>query len=64
MKKLLLAMCLCMAVVMVVAPAYAEELWDYHLRGVDEGLAAGACRLLAFTSFTTPILRFPTIPWF
>jgi hypothetical protein len=42
MKKLLLAMCLCMAVVMVVAPAYAEELWDYHLRGVDEGLAAGA----------------------
>jgi hypothetical protein len=42
MKKLLLAMCVCMAVVMVVAPAYAEELWDYHLRGVDEGLAAGA----------------------
>ena len=42
MKKLLLTMCVCMAVVMVVAPAYAEELWDWHLRGVDEGLAAGA----------------------
>ena len=42
MKKLLLAMCVCMAAVMVVAPAYAIELWDWHLRGVDEGLAAGA----------------------
>ncbi|MGA2939044.1 MAG: transporter [Syntrophobacteraceae bacterium] len=42
MKKLLLAMCLSMAVVMVVAPAYATELWDWHLRGTDEGLASGA----------------------
>jgi len=42
MKKLLLAMCVCMAAVMVVAPAYAIELWDWHLRGTDEGLAAGA----------------------
>ena len=42
MKKIILAMCLSMAVVMVVTPAFAEELWDYHLRGVDEGLAAGA----------------------
>jgi hypothetical protein len=42
MKKLLLTLCVCMALVMVVAPAYAEELWDWHLRGVDEGLAAGA----------------------
>ncbi|HYA43906.1 MAG TPA: transporter [Syntrophobacteraceae bacterium] len=42
MKKFLLAICLSMAVCMVVTPAYALELWDYHLRGVDEGLAAGA----------------------
>ncbi len=31
-----------MAVVTVVTPAFAEELWDFHLRGVNEGLAAGA----------------------
>jgi len=42
MKKLLLALCLVMAVVTVVTPAFAEELWDFHLRGVNEGLAAGA----------------------
>lgn len=35
-------MCLTLAVVMMVTPAQSEELWDYHLRGVDEGLAAGA----------------------
>jgi len=35
-------MCLSMAVLMMVTPAFAEELWDFHLRGVDEGLAAGA----------------------
>jgi hypothetical protein len=27
---------------MVVVPAYATELWDPHLRGLNEGLAAGA----------------------
>jgi hypothetical protein len=42
MKKFLLAMCLAAAVLMMVTPAVAEELWDFHLRGVDEGLAAGA----------------------
>ncbi len=42
MKKLLLAICVSMAVVMMVAPAFATELWDPHLRGIDEGLAAGA----------------------
>ncbi len=42
MKKFLLVICLAMAAVMVVTPAFAEELWDFHLRGVDEGLAAGA----------------------
>ncbi len=42
MKKILFAVCLALAVVMLVTPAYAEELWDFHLRGVDEGLAAGA----------------------
>ena len=42
MKKFLLLMCLSMAAVMVVSPAYATELWDPHLAGVDIGLAAGA----------------------
>ena len=42
MKKVLLAICLSMALVMMVAPAYAMELWEPHLPGVDEGLAAGA----------------------
>ena len=42
MKKFLLALAVSMAVVMLVAPAFATELWDPHLRGVDEGLAAGA----------------------
>ncbi len=35
-------MCVSMAVVMMVAPAFATEVWDPHLRGVDTGLAAGA----------------------
>jgi hypothetical protein len=42
MKKYLLVLCLSMAALMMVTPAYSEELWDFHLRGVDEGLAAGA----------------------
>ncbi|HIJ76144.1 MAG TPA: transporter [Deltaproteobacteria bacterium] len=42
MKKFILALCVSMAVVMMVTPVFAMELWDPHLRGVDEGLAAGA----------------------
>jgi len=42
MKKFLLAMCVSMAVVMMVAPVSAMELWDPHLRGSSEGGAAGA----------------------
>ncbi len=41
MKKFLLAICVCLAVVTLVSSAFAEELWDWHLRGVDEGLASG-----------------------
>jgi len=42
MKKLLLALFVVAAAAMIVVPAYATELWDPHLRGVNEGLAAGA----------------------
>jgi len=42
MKRFFLAMCVSMAMVITVAPAYAMELWPPHLPGVDEGLAAGA----------------------
>ena len=42
MKKFILAIVLSLAVVMMVTPASAMELWDPHLRGNDEGLAAGA----------------------
>ncbi len=42
MKKLLLVICISMAVVALVAPGYASELWDPHVRGLDQGLAAGA----------------------
>ncbi len=42
MKKFILALFVCLAAVTLIAPAYATELWDPHLRGVDEGLAAGA----------------------
>lgn len=41
MKKILLAMCVCLAVLTLVSSAYANELWDFHLRGADEGLAPG-----------------------
>jgi len=42
MKKVLLAVCLSMALVMMVAPAYSMELWEPVLPGNNEGLAAGA----------------------
>jgi hypothetical protein len=42
MKKFILTMVLSLAVVMMVAPVSAMELWDPHLRGASEGGAAGA----------------------
>jgi hypothetical protein len=42
MKKFLVALFVVAAAAMVVVPAYATELWDPHLRGLNEGLAAGA----------------------
>ena len=42
MKKFLLTLFVVVAAAVLVAPAFATELWDPHLRGVDEGLAAGA----------------------
>src|SRR5690349_3147983 len=43
MKRVLSAMAMAVAgAISVAGPAAAEELWDPHLRGVDEGLAAGA----------------------
>jgi hypothetical protein len=42
MKKFIFALFVVAAAAMVVAPAYATELWDPHLRGLNEGLAAGA----------------------
>jgi hypothetical protein len=41
MKKFLMAVCVCLAVLTMVSTAFSEELWDWHLRGADEGLAAG-----------------------
>lgn len=42
MKKFILAVCVCLIALTMVGSAYAEELWDWHLRGADEGLASGA----------------------
>jgi hypothetical protein len=42
MKKLTCAAIAVMGVAMAATQASAAELWDPHLRGVDEGLAAGA----------------------
>lgn len=42
MKKFLMVICICLAVLTMVSSAFAEELWDWHLRGADEGLASGA----------------------
>ena len=41
MKKVLLVICLSLAVVMLATPAPAKELWFYHCVGTNEGLAAG-----------------------
>ena len=42
MKKLIFAVLVSVAVVMMVTPVHAMELWDPHLRGSDIGTAAGA----------------------
>ncbi|MGC8492174.1 MAG: SphA family protein [Syntrophobacteraceae bacterium] len=42
MKKIIVALCICLMAFTMVTVASAEELWDWHLRGADEGLAAGA----------------------
>ena len=42
MKKLLMAICLSMAVVMAVSPAFAINGDDFHARGVAVGYASGA----------------------
>lgn len=42
MKRLAMALCVLLAVMTIVSSAVAEEVWDYHLRGSDEGLASGA----------------------
>lgn len=42
MKKVILGVCVCLAVLSLVSSAFSEELWDWHLRGADEGLAYGA----------------------
>ena len=42
MKKLIMAVCVCLMALTMVSSAFAEELWDWHLRGADEGLAYGA----------------------
>jgi hypothetical protein len=42
MKKCFMAVCVCLAIFTMVGSAFAEELWDWHLRGADEGLAYGA----------------------
>lgn len=41
MKRFISASLLLIALVIFVTPAFAMELWDPHLRGVNEGLAAG-----------------------
>ncbi len=42
MKKFIMALFVIAAAMMAVSPVFATELWDEHLRGLDEGLAAGA----------------------
>jgi hypothetical protein len=42
MKKVVCAAALAATVVLTAGSAFAEELWNPHLRGTDEGLAAGA----------------------
>lgn len=42
MKKVFLAIFVCLVTLTMVSSAFATEMWDWHLRGADEGLAAGA----------------------
>lgn len=42
MKRFVMAVCVCLAALTLVSSAFAVELWDFHLRGADEGLANGA----------------------
>ncbi len=42
MKRIVMAICVCLTVLTLVGSAFAAELWDWHLRGADEGVAAGA----------------------
>jgi hypothetical protein len=41
-KRSLLVLLACITLAIFVTPSSAVELWDPHLRGVNEGLAAGA----------------------
>ncbi|MGC8494184.1 MAG: SphA family protein [Syntrophobacteraceae bacterium] len=41
MKKILLALSVCLGVLALVSATFAHELWDFHLRGSNEGLASG-----------------------
>jgi hypothetical protein len=41
--------------VMMTAPAFANEQWDYHLRGLEEGLAAGLLPPPGFYFISTSI---------
>ncbi len=42
MRRFVFACLVVLAALVLAAPAFASELWDPHLRGLDEGLAAGA----------------------
>lgn len=42
MRKFFLGSFVVLAALMIAAAAFASELWDPHLRGLNEGLAAGA----------------------
>ena len=42
MKKVFLALFAVAAIALLVVPAHATELWDPHMRALNEGLAAGA----------------------
>lgn len=41
MRKYIYALFLSIIILTTVTPAFSNELWDYHLRGLDEGLAGG-----------------------
>ncbi|MGC8490981.1 MAG: SphA family protein [Syntrophobacteraceae bacterium] len=42
MKKFIMGVCVCLAILTLVSSAFAEELYDWHLRGINTGLANGA----------------------